>query len=197
MRGVGHLRDDQQRPVEAFAEALAPAARRRDRSSGWSGRWMRRSSPAAAPSPAPRSASIVSAAKIAIAHGRRCTNALQRIQAPPAAGGRADAPEPRRRRRRSPACARSARRPTRTRPPANVSSAGSSVSDASITSSTPIDADRRHAVEEVDTEQHHPEQRDHDGGAGEQDGAPGGVHRLDDRLARVPERRARASSTPP
>ena len=49
----------------------------------------------------------------------------------------------------------------------------------------------RDAVEEVDPEQHHAEQRDHHRRPGEQDGAPGGVDRAQDGLAHVVERRSR------
>ena len=93
--------------------------------------------------------SIASAEAIAIAPGRRCTKRLQRSQ--PAARRRSGRPSRRRSRpARAPdspsrtrrgARARARARPAATRAPAIVSSAGSSVSEASITSSTPIDAE--------------------------------------------------------
>ena len=93
--------------------------------------------------------SITTVETAAIVRGRRSTNMLQRSQAPPPRGARG------RRRRAAGASARrrsaalgalrapprAAARPGQARSPAIVSSAGSSVSEASITSSTPIDAE--------------------------------------------------------
>ena len=69
-------------------------------------------------------------------HGLRCTHLLQRSHMPPSPGVVATAL----------VCALAARRRARrlgraTRAPKVVSSAGSSVSEASITSSTPIEAE--------------------------------------------------------
>ena len=129
--------------------------------------------------------SITSVDATAIVHGRRCTNALQRSHMPPRAG-RAD----RAGRSAGARFARAGSCDAAARPGAGDRQQRRQQRQRGEHHQQHADRGRdRHAVEEFDAQQHHPQQRDHDGGAREQDRAPGGVHRLHDRLARVPERR--------
>ena len=86
-------------------------------------------------------------------------------------------------RRARPAAIRPRQRVSSMRSPAKPSSAGSSVSDASTVTATTAAAPTARPWTKADAHQEHAEQRDHDGRAGEQHRAAGGVDGDRDRLA--------------
>ena len=135
------------------------------------------------------SSAIISASDtIASGHGRACTISLHRRHAERAG------PRPRRRRRRlrAPLTRGAGRggcvRGRTSRGPKRDSSAGSSVSEATSVEQHGDHGGDRQPVHERDPGGEHAEQGDHNGRAGEQDRAPGGVHRLDHRALHVAER---------
>ncbi len=160
--GVRHLGDDQQRAVEALAEALREQLVGAMRGLAWRDRWRRRWSPAAAPSRERRSgASRPSRRSRSSRAGAARTRSSAATCGPPAAWHRRWARKPVRPLRRwlgrrwplhprlsAPrpalrallACARGGSDGRRVRRRSSAAP-GSSVSEASITSSTPIEAE--------------------------------------------------------
>ena len=189
--GAGQLGDEQQRAVEARRRSPWRAGRRPGACSCSTGRCRRRSCRGAARTPAISSTTITTSEASASGHGRACTDhRSSRASASAARVGGLRRASPARPRRRAVATAAPA--------PHDAVAEARQHRRQQRQRRRQRQQHREHRgdrepVQEAHAGREHPEQRDHHRRAGEQDRAPGGVHRLD-APTRSTSPRARGSS---